>query len=77
MPSLQTAWQAFGETLGRPLPKAAAIAVASPVGGEVIKLTNNPWIIRPALIPERLGAETYVMVNDFGGDRACRRAARR
>jgi glucokinase len=64
-PSLQLAWQAFGETLGRPLPKAAAIAVASPVGGEVIKLTNNPWIIRPALIPERLGADTWTMVNDF------------
>lgn len=64
-PSLQLAWQAFGETLGRPLPKAAAIAVASPIGGEVIKLTNNPWIIRPALIPERLGADTWTMVNDF------------
>lgn len=64
-PSLQLAWQAFGETLGRPLPTAAAIAVASPVGGEVIKLTNNPWIIRPALIPERLGADTWTVVNDF------------
>jgi glucokinase len=64
-PSLQLAWQAFGDALGRPLPQAAAIAVASPVGGEVIKLTNNPWIIRPALIPERLGAETWTMVNDF------------
>lgn len=64
-PSLQLAWQAFGETLGRPLPKAAAIAVASPVGGEIIKLTNNPWIIRPALIPERLGADTWTVVNDF------------
>lgn len=64
-PSLQLAWQAFGETLGRSLPSAAAIAVASPVGGEVIKLTNNPWIIRPSLIPERLGADTWTMVNDF------------
>lgn len=64
-PSLQLAWQAYGETLGRPMPRAAAIAVASPVGGDLIKLTNNPWIIRPALIPERLGAETYSVVNDF------------
>lgn len=63
--SFQLAWQAFGETLGRPLPKAAAIGVASPIGSEVIKLTNNPWIIRPALIPERLGAETWTLVNDF------------
>jgi glucokinase len=64
-PSLQLAWQAYGEALGRPLPKAAALAVASPVGGDVIKLTNNPWVIRPALIPERLGADTWTVVNDF------------
>lgn len=64
--SLQTAWQDFGAKLGRSLPKAAAIAVASPIGGEVIKLTNNPWIIRPALIPERLGADTWTLINDFG-----------
>ena len=63
--SLQLAWQAYGETLGRPMPKAAAIAVASPIGGELIKLTNNPWIIRPALIPQRLGADTWTLVNDF------------
>lgn len=64
-PSLQLAWKAFGATLNRPLPPAAAIAVASPIGGEVIKLTNNPWIIRPALIPDRLGADTWTVVNDF------------
>jgi glucokinase len=64
-PSLQLAWQAYGETLGRKLPPAAAIAVASPINGELIKLTNNPWIIRPPLIPERLGAETWKLVNDF------------
>jgi glucokinase len=64
-PSLQLAWQAFGEELGRPLPKAAAIAVASPINSELIKLTNNPWIIRPPLIPERLGADTWTLVNDF------------
>jgi glucokinase len=64
--SLQTAWQAFGEQLDRPMPRAAAIAVASPVGGEIIKLTNNPWIIRPALVKERLAVDDYVLINDFG-----------
>ncbi len=64
-PSLQLAWQAYGETLGRKLPAAAAIAVASPINDELIKLTNNPWIIRPRLIPERLGADTWTLVNDF------------
>lgn len=64
-PSLQLAWQAFGESVDRPLPRAAAIAVASPINGDLIKLTNNPWIIRPALIPERLNAPTWTLVNDF------------
>jgi glucokinase len=64
--SLQTAWQAFEKKLGRETPKAAAIAVASPITGDVIRLTNNPWVIRPSLIPERLGAETYTIINDFG-----------
>ncbi|WP_448501434.1 glucokinase [Sphingomonas sp.] len=64
--SLQLAWQAFGETLGRPLPRAAAIAIASPINGDVIKLTNNPWIIRPPLIRERLEVDDYSLINDFG-----------
>lgn len=64
--SLQTAWEDFGSRLGRPLPKAAGIAVAGPVQGEVLKLTNNPWIIRPALIENKLGATRHALVNDFG-----------
>jgi glucokinase len=64
--SLQTAWQHFAAERGGALPRAAAIAVASPVGGDVIKLTNNPWIIRPALVPELLEVDDYVIVNDFG-----------
>src|SRR5687768_767932 len=47
--SLQTAWEDFGRRLGRPLPPAASIAIAGPVQGELLKLTNNPWVIRPAL----------------------------
>ncbi len=62
--SLQTAWEAFGAQVG-PLPRAAAIAVASPVGGELIKLTNNPWVIRPALVRERLSVDDFVLINDF------------
>ncbi len=63
--SFQLAWQEFEQQSGAPLPGAVAIAVAGPVGGEIIKFTNNPWIIRPALIPDRLGADKYIVVNDF------------
>lgn len=64
--SLQTAWQAFAAERGGTLPPAAAISVASPITGDVIRLTNNPWVIRPSLIPERLGAPTWTIINDFG-----------
>lgn len=64
--SFQTAWEDFARQQGGSLPPNVAIAVAGPVGGEVIRFTNNPWIIRPALIPEKLGADRYTLVNDFG-----------
>ncbi|MDQ2891645.1 MAG: glucokinase [Pseudomonadota bacterium] len=64
--SLQIAWHAFAQRYGKPLPKAAAISVASPITGDVIRLTNNPWVIRPSLIPERLGTDVYTIINDFG-----------
>ncbi len=64
--SFQTAWEEFGRITGGKLPAAAAIAIAGPVQGDVIKLTNNPWIIRPALIKEKLGVDDYSIVNDFG-----------
>jgi glucokinase len=64
--SFQTAWEEFGRRCGTELPRELAIAFAGPVGGEVLKLTNNPWVIRPALMRERLGVERFTIVNDFG-----------
>jgi glucokinase len=64
--SLQTAWEDFGREVGRPLPSAASIAVAGPIQGDVLKLTNNPWVIRPASIPAKLGTSRYALVNDLG-----------
>jgi glucokinase len=63
--SFQHAWQEFGRRIDGPLPRELAIAFAGPVGGEVLKLTNNPWVIRPALMYDRLGVEQFVIVNDF------------
>jgi glucokinase len=64
--SLQTAWESFARSSGRELPRAAAIAIAAPVKGDVLKLTNNPWIIRPAAIPQQLGLDQLTMINDLG-----------
>lgn len=64
--SLRTAWEAFGAAIGRPLPRAAGIALAAPIEGDLLKLTNNPWIVRPAAFGETLRLERYRLVNDFG-----------
>lgn len=63
--SFQTAWEDYRERKGGTLPPRVAMAIAGPVGGEVIRFTNNPWIIRPALVREKLGVEHYCIVNDF------------
>ena len=63
--SFQTAWQDFERQQGGTLPRAVAIAIAGPTRGDIIRFTNNPWIIRPALINEKLNVDRYVLVNDF------------
>ncbi|HET9354024.1 MAG TPA: glucokinase [Sphingomicrobium sp.] len=64
--SFQIAWQEFGRVAGVELPDALGMAFAGPVGGDILKLTNNPWVIRPFLMKERLGVTQYRIVNDFG-----------
>jgi glucokinase len=64
--SFQTAWQEFERLNGKALPRAAAIAIAGPVDADVIKLTNNPWIIRRSMVCEKLNVDSFVIVNDFG-----------
>jgi glucokinase len=64
--SFQTAWQEFERRNGMPLPRVAAIAIAALVDADVIKLTNNPWIIRRSMVCEKLDIDSFVIVNDFG-----------
>lgn len=63
--SLEMVWQAFGEKAGHALPKAVAIAIAGPVHGDTLRLTNSSWIIQPSLIPARLDVDAFILINDF------------
>ena len=63
--SFQTAWEDFRERKGGTLPDAVSLAIAAPIAGDVIRFTNNPWVIRPALVKPKLGVATYSIVNDF------------
>jgi glucokinase len=63
--SFQTAWEDFAQRKGGSLPDAVAMAVAGPVKPDLIRFTNNPWIIRPPLIAGKLGCARHTIVNDF------------
>lgn len=47
-------------------PARAAIAVASPVTGDAVRLTNRAWSFSRAELERDLGLERLVVLNDFG-----------
>jgi glucokinase len=46
-------------------PRTALIAVAGPVNGDEIPLTNCPWVVRPNTMLAELGIAEVVVLNDF------------
>jgi glucokinase len=64
--SLQTAWEEFDRRCDRPIPRAAAIAIAGPVTGEVVRMTNNSWVLHTGALDEQLGLDRVTVLNDFG-----------
>ena len=63
--SLLTAWEDFEQRVGKPVPRAAAIALAGPVSGDTVRLTNNSWTIHPSRLGEQLGLDRVIVLNDF------------
>jgi glucokinase len=63
---LEGAWAEFGRLCGRKLPPGAAIAIAGPVTGDVVRMTNNSWVLRISELRENLGVEAVTVLNDFG-----------
>ncbi|MFD1611945.1 glucokinase [Sphingomonas tabacisoli] len=62
---LAEAWKAFARQSGGALPSAVSIAIAAPVTGHAIKLTNNKWVLRPAELAHELGVDRAILINDF------------
>ncbi|MES0809917.1 ROK family protein [Roseibium sp. SCPC15] len=46
-------------------PRTAIIAVAGPVTGDIIPLTNAAWVIEPLKMIADLGVEEVIVLNDF------------
>ncbi len=43
----------------------AAIAIATPVVGDIVRMTNHHWEFSIAELGRRMGFDTFVVVNDF------------
>jgi glucokinase len=55
----------LGERGGLPTPRQAAIAVASPVTGDLVAMTNHPWRFSVAALRAHFGFERLEVINDF------------
>ncbi|WP_136162822.1 glucokinase [Sphingomonas flavalba] len=65
-PDLAAAWSAFLRDSGMAPPQGAALALAGPVGGDTIALTNGNWRMRRDALAGALGVDRLVLLNDFG-----------
>lgn len=63
--SLQHAAEHYLSEVGAK-PRSAAIAVASPVHGEEIRLTNRAWSFTRAELKQALSLDHLAVINDFG-----------
>ncbi len=50
---------------GLPRPRRGAIAIASPVAGDEVRMTNHPWVFSIAGLRSRLGFQRLEVINDF------------
>ena len=63
--SLESVFAAFAELVGRPLPRAAVLAVAAPITPGVLRFTNSRWTIDPPAAQAALGLDRLLILNDF------------
>ena len=65
-PGPEGAWREFAQLCDAPLPTAAAVAIAGPVTGDLVPMTNSPWVLRISEFKEELGLDAVTVLNDFG-----------
>ena len=64
-PTLQAAMRAYLQGLGRAAPLHAAIAIANPVTGDQVSMTNHHWSFSQAAVRLEFGFATLRVLNDF------------
>ncbi|WP_157267609.1 glucokinase [Azohydromonas aeria] len=62
---LAAAVQAYLAPLGRPALREAAVAIANPIEGDWLQMTNSPWRFSIEATRQALGLRRLCMLNDF------------
>lgn len=55
----------------RARPRSGVFAVAGPVTGDEVRMTNHPWVLSRAALLEELGFDALRIVNDFAAMSHC------
>ena len=64
-PSVEDAIEAVVLASDVPRPQTAILALAGPITGEQIRLTNCPWHFEPRTMIPRFGLSSVILLNDF------------
>lgn len=63
--TLADAIRRYLDTVGRPAPPACAIAIANPVVGDEVRMTNHHWSFSISALQAQFGFRTLRVLNDF------------
>lgn len=64
-PHLAAALQAYLAQVGRPAVREAAVAIANPIDGDAVSMTNNHWKFSIEATRRQLGLSRLLMLNDW------------
>ncbi len=64
-PTIDDAIEAVVINKGGAKPKSAMLALAGPIAGDAVQLTNCPWLVEPKKSVARFGFSEMVLLNDF------------
>lgn len=64
-PTLEAAMRTYLGGLAQPRPKVAAVAIANPVHGDQVRMTNHHWSFSISALRQALGFARLEVLNDF------------
>ena len=64
-PDLLAAAQAYLQEAGQPVIRRACVAIANPIDGDVLTMTNNHWQFSVETTRQALGLDSLLMLNDW------------